>query len=498
MKNAIKLNSIYKSFDKNDALVDTFFSANWGKVHALLGENGAGKSTLMNILCGLYIPDRGSVLINNQEVDISSPIHSQSLGIGMVHQHFKLIRNMTVAENLILVQGKGNWKESQKFIRFKINDINKMGLSIKPDAVVENLSVAEQQRVEIAKILIGGAEILILDEPTAVLTDEEANTLLEQMRVFAKQGKCVVIITHKLREVIQFADKVTVMRGGKTVAKDLQANKMTANDLSRLMVGEAKEYKRINNKILKVKALSLESVTVLRENDTKALDALSLNIYEGQIYGLAGVSGNGQTELAEFLMGIKNPSQGKLFIKNKKIERITPQSLRRHGLACVPAERYIYGLAGDLSIMENFAIAQIDDSDYGPSFWTNYNEIYNKTEKIIREFNILGATPLTKARILSGGNAQKLVLARELSSNAKILIAHSPTRGLDVRACIAVHENLRKAAKNGVAVLLLSEDLDEIMSVSDFIGVINRGKIVGEFNSPANRVELGKLMTDHA
>ena len=498
MKNAIKLSGIYKSFDNNNALVDTFFSANWGEVHALLGENGAGKSTLMNIVSGLYSPDKGKILKENKEVDITSPIHSQSMGIGMVHQHFKLIRNMTVAENLILVNGKGNWGESQEYILKKIDEINKIGLEIKPDAIIERLSVAEQQRVEIAKVLIGGAQILILDEPTAVLTDKEANTLLNQMRAFASDGRCVIIITHKLREVIQFADKVTVMRAGETVAHNENAKNMTANDLSKLMVGEAKEYKEIKSNITKRKVLELENLSIIRENETKAIEDLNLNLFEGQIYGLAGISGNGQTELAEFLMGLHKPSKGNISVNKKILSKITPQSFRFHGIASIPAERYIYGLAGDLSVMENFSISQIDHQDYGNPYWINNNSMFDKTNKIIKDFNILGAFPNTKARILSGGNAQKLVLARELSSNSKILVAHSPTRGLDVRACVAIHENLRKAANLGVAVLLISEDLDEIMSVSDYIGVINRGRIVGEFSSPADRHELGKLMTDHA
>tara|TARA_B100000686_G_C16765016_1_gene961206 strand:- start:891 stop:2387 length:1497 start_codon:yes stop_codon:yes gene_type:complete len=498
MENAIKLNGIYKSFDNNNALVDTFFSANWGEVHALLGENGAGKSTLMNIVSGLYLPDKGKIFLEDKQVDITSPINSQSMGIGMVHQHFKLIRNMTVAENLILVHGKGNWRESQEYILTKIDEINKIGLAIKPDSIIERLSVAEQQRVEIAKVLIGGAKILILDEPTAVLTDKEADTLLNQMRTFASDGRCVVIITHKLREVIQFADKVTVMRSGKTVANNKNAKNMSANDLSRLMVGEAKEYKKVKSNISKIKALKIQNLSIIRENETKAIDDLSLNLFEGQIYGLAGVSGNGQTELAEFLMGLCKPLKGKIFVANENLKKISPQNFRAHGIASIPAERYIYGLAGDLSVMENFSIAQIDHQDYGNPFWVNNNSMINKTNKTIKDFNILGALPYTKARILSGGNAQKLVLARELSSDSKILIAHSPTRGLDVRACVSIHENLRKAANLGVAVLLISEDLDEIMSVADYIGVINRGRIVGEFISPADRHELGKLMTDHA
>ena len=498
MNNAINLHNIYKSFDNNKALVDTFFSACWGEVHALLGENGAGKSTLMNIVSGLYTPDKGNIFIENNLVEISSPVHSQSLGIGMVHQHFKLIRNMTVAENLILVHGKGYWKKCNEYILSKIDEINSIGLKIKPDAIIEKLSVAEQQRVEIAKVLIGGAKILILDEPTAVLTDSEADNLLNQMRAFANDGRCVIVITHKLREVIEFADKVTIMRGGKTVAQNKNAKKMSAGDLSKLMVGEAKEFKKINSKISKVKTLEIKNLKIKRENETIALEDLNLNLFKGQIYGLAGVSGNGQSELAELLMGLHTPNSGQIYINNKIIKKISPQILRSEGVVSIPAERYVYGLAGDLSVMENFSIAQIDNEEYGKAFWINDQSMIKKTKEIIDNYNILGASWATKSRLLSGGNAQKLVLSRELSVNSSVLVAHTPTRGLDVRACASIRENLRKAADDGVAVLLISDDLDEIMSISDLIGVINNGKIVGEFKSPANRHELGLLMTNDA
>tara|TARA_Y100001970_G_scaffold45236_1_gene56766 strand:+ start:69811 stop:71310 length:1500 start_codon:yes stop_codon:yes gene_type:complete len=499
MTTALQLNAVHKSFDGNVALVDASFSAEWGEIHGLLGENGAGKSTLMNIVCGLYAPDHGSVKIDDQMVTIDGPTGAQNLGIGMVHQHFKLVRSMTVIENIILGHGEKGWHQSQNQIRSKINDICKqIGFSVNPDAKIDSLSVAEQQRVEIVKALIGGARILILDEPTAVLTDEESNSLLTELKSFAKKGSCVIVITHKLREVLAHADRITVMRNGETVSSGESPKGKTAEDLSKLMVGETREYKRGAPVSTDKVSLRITNLQAFRDNGAIALDNLNLTLYAGQVYGVAGVGGNGQSELADILMGIRNITGGNIEESGKTLKLNDPKKMRRRKISCIPADRYIYGLAGDLAVMENYSISRIDAKEFGLAIWSNVRSMKKLTELAIKVFNIHGAKPNTRARLLSGGNAQKLVLAREMASDSNILIAHSPTRGLDVRACSDVHQGLRQAAEKGAAVLLLSEDLDEILTVSDRIGVMNRGRIVGEFNAPADRHKIGELMLGHA
>ena len=501
MSVALQLQGIHKSFDGNPALVGASFLADWGEIHALLGENGAGKSTLMNVVCGLYAPDTGMVRVNGQAATINGPTGAKILGIGMVHQHFKLVRNMTVTENIILGHGHGHggWRQSQRFVRSKIAKIiERIGFSVDPDAQIDGLSVSEQQRVEIIKVLVGGTRILILDEPTAVLTDEESSNLFSQLRVLACQGCCVIIITHKLREVLAHADRVTIMRAGETVATGLSPQGKSAADLSRLMMGEAQEYKRGETSLPGDAILSLRGVSAVRDNGAIALDGLDLTLYAGQIYGMAGVGGNGQREIAEILMGIRELEKGNISLRGKTLSSTSPAMLRRHGISCIPADRYAYGLAGNLSIMENYTISRVDDGEYGSALWVRQRAMSQQTDKAIAEFNILGARANTKARLLSGGNAQKLVLAREITGNVKVLLAHSPTRGLDVRACVAVHERLRKVTQRGVAVLLLSEDLDEVLAVSDRIGVINRGRLMGEFDAPVDRQMVGQLMVGHA
>ena len=502
MTAALEFHGVHKSFDGNPALVDAFFTAERGEVHALLGENGAGKSTLMNIACGLYSPDHGVVKVNGKSVAIDGPLSAAALGIGMVHQHFKLVENMTVAENIAfchMTGVAGGKRESLSAVRKRIAETShQIGFEIDPDRRIDTLSVSEQQRTEIIKVMMGGAEILILDEPTAVLTDEESTRLLDQLRIFAGQGKSVVLITHKLREVSSHADKVTIMRAGKTVEAGKNPSDMTPADLSRLMVGEATKSESLEPRAGGETVLELKHISAKRANGTTALDDLSIQLRAGQVYGLAGVGGNGQTELAETLMGIRHLETGEFILGGEPLKRPNPRELHAKGLRCVPAERYIYGLAGDLSVMDNFAVSHLGNGKFGSAGWINRRAIMRGTQEAIQEYDILGATPTTRARLLSGGNAQKLVLAREMSGNSSVLLAHSPTRGLDVRACAAVHEYLREACRRDVAILLISEDLDEVLAVSDRVGVINKGRLVGEFDAPVAREAVGHLMVGHA
>ncbi|MFP6689772.1 MAG: ATP-binding cassette domain-containing protein, partial [Alphaproteobacteria bacterium] len=313
-----------------------------------------------------------------------------------------------------------------------------------------------------------------------------------------QMGKCVILITHKLREVFSHADKVTVMRAGETVVAGRDPGELTPAELSRLMVGEAADFDSLEPRAGGDIVLELRNVNAKRANGATALDDLSIALRAGQVYGLAGVGGNGQTELAEIIMGIRHSESGELVLGGEIQEKPSPRRLRAKGVKTIPAERYIYGLAGDLSVMDNFVVSHLSEKSFGSAWWINRRAVLQGTQKAIQEYEILGAGPVTRARLLSGGNAQKLVLAREMSGESRVLLAHSPTRGLDVRACAAVHKYLREACKRDVAILLISEDLDEILAVSDRVGVINQGRLVGEFDSPVEREEIGHLMVGHA
>lgn len=498
MAAALQLEGISKSFDSKLALDEAAFQTAHGQLHALLGENGAGKSSLMNVVCGLYMPDRGRVLVQGREVQVEGPAHAKTLGIGMVHQHFKLVHPFTVAENVMLANPQRSWRRGLKEIVEQIErHAAALGFAIDPHARIDSISIAEQQRVEIVKGLIGGARVLILDEPTAVLTDEEADRLLATARELARQGVAIVLITHKLREVVRYADWVTVMRGGRTVAS-ADPREMTVADLTRLMIGSAPPDTTEPAKGAGAVRLSVDDLSALRDDGARLLNGASFAVRGGQIYGIAGVGGNGQTELAEVLIGVRAALAGRIEIDGTEVTRRPPRRRRERGLVSVPADRFAYGLAADLTVADNLGVAGLQSGTYGAAAWVRGGAMRRDTLGAIAAFDIQGARPSTRAGLLSGGNAQKLVLARELNGKAGVILAHSPTRGLDVRACAAIHEHLRRARDSGAAVLLISEDLDEVMNLSDRIGVLNRGRIVGEFDRPADRQAVGALMVGHA
>lgn len=501
--NALQLIGVSKTFDGFKALSDADFTLKWGEVHALLGENGAGKSTLMNVAAGLYAPEVGELFIDDNPVRLKGPADAARHRIGMVHQHFKLVRPFSVAENILLglPPGAGSHRQRLREISARIQDkAAEIGFSIDPQRKVEDLSIAEQQRVEILKVLLAGASILILDEPTAVLTDQEGERLLSMVQGLARQGAAVVLVTHRMTDVKRFADRVTVMRGGRTL-QTLQPSEVAVEELIRLTVGEslpvldAQRSAGAGEERIGIRNLRSPDV-----GGRRVLDGIDLSLRAGEIYGIAGVGGNGQSELASILMGMPEPCEGEIHLQGfGDLRKATPGQRRALRIAAIPADRYGLALAADLSIADNFAIGQVQGGRYG-SFWRMREGVAREdTARAIEQFDVQGVRNLRqKAALLSGGNAQKLVIAREFSREPQVVLAHSPNRGLDVRAGAAVHQRLLAARDAGAAVLLISEDLDEVMSLADRIGVMSGGRIVAEFDCPADRQAIGKAMVNHA
>ncbi|MET3444427.1 simple sugar transport system ATP-binding protein [Variovorax paradoxus] len=509
MPNALELTGIRKTFDGFAALTDASFAARWGEVHALLGENGAGKSSLMNIAAGLYAPEAGQLLVDDNVVRFAGPADAARHRIGMVHQHFKLVRPFTVAENILLTapppagfQSHGErLREISRDIR---NKASELGFDIDPAKRIDTLSIAEQQRVEILKVLLAGARILILDEPTAVLTDQEAARLLQTVRALARAGSAVVLVTHKMADVKTYADRVTVMRGGRTVAT-LEPGATPVAELVKLTVGESiatQGFQAANSPRGPVRLTVRGLRSAASPQGRRVLDGVDLELHAGEIYGLAGVGGNGQGELAGAIMGLPDaggPLEGEIHLSGHGDLKTTAAPARRAmGIAAIPADRYGLALAGGLSVAENYAIGRVHTGRYGPAWHLRRGRIQADTQEAVRAFDVLGVRSVAqKAALLSGGNAQKLVLAREFGKSPSLVLAHSPSRGLDVRASAEVHARLRAARDGGAAVLLISEDLDEVLQLADRVGVMTRGRIAGEFAQPADRQAIGQAMVDH-
>ena len=466
----------------------------------MLGENGAGKSSLMNIAAGFYVPDAGTVAVNGGMVALSGPADARSRGIGMVHQHFKLVKPFTVAENILLANPRPAYRAGIADICDNVRkQAAQLGFDIDPERRVGDLSVAEQQQVEIIKVLIGGTRILILDEPTAVLTDAEAERLLGIVRRLARSGVAVVLVTHKLHEVKRHADAVTIMRGGRTVATPDPRTASTA-ELTELTVGQTAPLPGRAERPLGATRLNVGALHCARSDGQVMVADANFFVRAGEIYGLAGVSGNGQAELAEALIGARAPLSGEIWLEGPGDVAALPPAVRREaGLAAIPADRYAFALAGSLSVADNFTVATIKSGCYGPPWLIDRGAMRRDAAEAVTAYDVQGVRGVgQKAALLSGGNAQKLVIAREFSRQPTVVVAHSPSRGLDVRACAAVHESLLAARDRGAAVVLISEDLDEILALSDRIGVMTRGRIVAEFDRPADRQEIGRAMVDHA
>jgi general nucleoside transport system ATP-binding protein len=469
-------------------------------VHALLGENGAGKTTLSNILTGLYRPDEGEILLFGEPVEFHAPREALDAGIAMVHQHFRLVAPFTVAENIVLGDHRDvgrSFLVHRRAIEERVADLSRRyGLALDPRARIWQLSVGEQQRVEIVKALYQDARVLILDEPTAVLTPQEAGALFETIRAMADDGRTVIFISHKLHEVKAAADRVTVLRRGRSVAT-VDAAEATPRSLASLMVGRDVEIGRRHNGRAASGEPVLEVVGLSADGDrgVPALKDVSLTVRAGEIVGLAGVAGNGQRELADAIAGMRPPTAGSIRVRGRRLRLGDPRRAIAAGIAYVPEDRLGTGVAPGLSIASNLVLKSYRDAPVSRGPLLRLGRMRELAQQVIRRYDVRTSGPEVPAWQLSGGNLQKVVLAREFSSEPAVLIAAAPARGLDVAGIETVHDYLREAAAGGVGVLLISEDLDEILALADRIVVIFEGRIAGERQAEAATAEeLGLLM----
>jgi simple sugar transport system ATP-binding protein len=493
---AVELQHITKRFPGVIANDQVSFSAQPGEVHALLGENGAGKSTLMNILCGLYRPDAGTIRIHGKPVDFHSPRDAIQAGVGMVHQHFMLVPSQSVAENVVLGHRDLGFMVNMRQIEAAVRGLGEQyGLPIDPRAGVWQLSVGEQQRVEIIKVLYRGADLLILDEPTAVLTPQETEGLFHTLRQMTAAGKTVIFISHKLDEVLAIAERVTVLRGGKSVATVATAG-MSKADLASLMVGRTVLF-HVDKQPAQPTAPRLELQGV-RANDEKRLPALrglDLTVYGGEIVGIAGVAGNGQRELAETICGLRPVQGGSIHIDGRDLTFATPVTRISAGVAYVPEDRSATGSAPNLSVAENLALKAYRLTHFGRGPLLNRWAMRRHAVTQVADYAIATPSVEQPVRKLSGGNLQKVILAREIGGSPTVLVAAYPTRGLDVGATENVRNLLLAGRDRGVAILLISEDLDELFALSDRIAVLYEGQIVGDVDPTAtDRETIGLMM----
>tara|TARA_B100001057_G_scaffold195596_1_gene196341 strand:- start:425 stop:1951 length:1527 start_codon:yes stop_codon:yes gene_type:complete len=500
-ENILVLKNIKKSFGETLALDEVNLSICRGEVHVVCGENGAGKSTLMNILVGIHKPDAGKIIFKGKEIKISDPLVASSIGIGMVHQHFTLVPSMSVAENMFLGHHLRYFKffsNYQKMIKRAGALIDKYNFALDPEATVSNLSVGQRQRVEILKALVFDAKLLILDEPTAVLTPSEVDELLKVISNLRNAGSTVVFITHKLREVKAISDRVTILRNGKRIST-LTTTSVTEKEIARDMVGRDvfltgrenfQEARTFGKNILQI-----ENISISNSSTRLLLDNIDLNVREGEILGIAGVDGNGQTELAEAIAGLMPIQAGAIKLCGSDITKESVASRQDLGLGFVPEDRLDRGLSQNMSIAENMAATNYVRAGILKRGLINQGLLESFTKKGIKQFDIRGAKPNLLVRSLSGGNMQKVVLAREFFRKPKALVISQPTRGLDIGASEFVYSEIIAAADRGSAILLISSELSEIFALSDRIAVIYSGRIMKILNQEhANEELVGILM----
>ncbi|WP_026566491.1 ABC transporter ATP-binding protein [Bacillus sp. UNC41MFS5] len=468
-----------------------------GEIHALLGENGAGKSTLMNVLFGLYQPEQGEIRVKGKPVNISNPNIANDLGIGMVHQHFMLVDTFTVTENIILGReittgGRIDLKKAEKEVR-EISE--RYGLAVDPQAKISDISVGMQQRVEILKTLYRGAEIVIFDEPSAVLTPQEIKELMQIMKTLIKEGKSIILITHKLKEIMEVADRCTVIRKGKGIGT-VNISETNPNELASLMVGREVVFKTEKTEAKpKQDVLQIQDLLVKDARGINVVNGLNLTVKAGEIVGIAGVDGNGQSEFIEAITGLRKAESGSVKLNGNELINHAPRKITEAGVGHIPQDRHKHGLVLNFPIGENMVLQTYNKKPYSKNGILNFKEIYKKARTLISEFDVRTPSEYTLARALSGGNQQKAIIGREVDRNPDLLIAAQPTRGLDVGAIEFIHKRLIEQRDNGKAVLLISFELDEILNVSDRIAVIYEGKIVAVVNpSETSEQELGLLM----
>ena len=494
----VEMKHITKTFGKLVANNDVSFSVKNGEIHALLGENGAGKSTLMNMLYGLYSKDSGSILWNGKGAQITTPAEAIKLGIGMIHQHFQLVEKFTVLENVILGMNEGKWIEIPTAkAKKKIMELSEMyGLNIKPDALVENLSVGEQQRVEIVKALYRNSDLLIMDEPTAVLTPQEVQGLFEVLRKLKQEGKSVIFISHKLPEVLEICDRISIMRDGCMITTMENEESLDDRQLASAMVGReinldvVKEPCKLGETVLK-----LEGACADPESGSSGVTDFSLEVHRGEIVGLAGVDGNGQTDLSELIMGLRKLTKGKIEFLGTDISTYSTKQMRDLSIGYIPADRLHAAMVGELSLRMNMAINKPDKAPFGSKWAINQKAIGIYTREKMEAFNVIAANDEELGKNLSGGNQQKLVLAREVGEPVDLIIAVYPTRGLDIDATHFVFDTMLRARDRGTAVLYISTELEEILQLSDRIGILYEGTLNGVIpGEGADVTTIGLLM----
>ena len=496
-ENVIEMREITKVFGEFVANDKINLELRKGEIHALLGENGAGKSTLMNMLAGLLEPTSGEIVVNGQVVKLDSPSKAASLGIGMVHQHFMLVEAFTVAENIIL--GSELTKNGVLDIARATREINELseryGLAVNPSAKVADISVGAQQRVEILKTLYRGADILIFDEPTAVLTPSEIDELMAIMKNLVKEGKSIILITHKLDEIRAVSDRVTVIRRGKSI-ETVEIAGATNADLAEMMVGRSVSFKTEKQEARpKEVILSIKDLVVNENRGVPAVKNLSLDVRAGEIVGIAGIDGNGQSELIQAITGLRKIESGSVELKGQSIVGLHPRQITEMSVGHVPEDRHRDGLVLEMMISENIALQTYYKEPLSKKGILNYTNIIGYAKQLMQEFDVRAASEIVPASALSGGNQQKAIIAREVDRNPDLLIVSQPTRGLDVGAIEYIHKRLIQERDNGKAVLVVSFELDEILNVSDRIAVIHDGKIQGIVTpETTNKQELGVLM----
>lgn len=497
IENVLELKHITKRFGHFVANDDISLTVRRGEIHALLGENGAGKSTLMNIVFGMYQPEEGSISVYENETIIENPNHAIHLGIGMVHQHFKLIENFTVTENIIIgMEPKDGIRLNMKEAVKEVKSISeKYGLKVDPNSKIEDLPVGMQQKVEILKCLYRGANLLIFDEPTAVLTPDEIGELLQVMQTLVAEGKSIILITHKLNEIMKVADKCTVIRKGKYIST-VNIKDSNKEELAEMMIGKNisreidKESYRPKQNILEIKHLSMMS-----SSKKNILSDINLTVAAGEIVGIAGVDGNGQMELAEAIVNMREFSEGEILINGVSQENKTTREVYESGVSYVPADRHKHGLVLNNDIAENLVLIEYYKEKYNQGIKLNKPLMYEEARTAMKNYDVRAENEHTIVRGMSGGNQQKIILSREISRDPELLIIVQPTRGLDIGAIDFIHREVVRLRDKGVAILLISFELEEILTLSDRIDIIFDGQIVGQTTpNETNDRELGLMM----